>query len=56
MLILKACCGVPSCCQYHQDPLHGVVRGREDTVAMVGVFPCVGVCRCMQVAELGIVL
>ena len=56
VLIFIAFCVVPSCCQYHQDPLGGVVRGRENSVATVGVFLCVNVCRCMQVVELGIVL
>ena len=57
VLIFIACCGVRSCCQYHQDPLCGVVREREkNSVATVGVFPCVGVCRCILLAKLGIVL
>ena len=41
MLIFIACYGVPSCCQYHQDPLCGVVRGEEkNSVAKVDVFLC----------------
>ena len=48
VLIFIACSGVPSCCQYQQDPLGGVVREREkNSVATVSVFPFVGVCRCM---------
>ena len=43
-----ACYGVPSCCQYHQYSLRGVVRGREkNSLATIGVFPCVNVCWCM---------
>ena len=57
VLIFIAYCGLPSWCQYHQDPLRGVVRGREkNSVAMMGVFPCVGLCRCISVTDLGIVL
>ena len=57
MLIFIACCGVPSCFQYHQDPVRGVVRGREkNSVATVVMFLLVGGRRCMQVAELGILL
>ena len=57
MLIFIACCGVPSCFQYHQEPLRGVVRGREkNSVATVVMFLLVGGRRCMQVAELGILL
>ena len=48
MLIFIACCGVPSCCEHHQHQLGGVVRVREkNSVATVGMFACVGVCRCM---------
>ena len=48
VLIFITCCGVPSCYQYHQHQLGGVVRGREkNSVATVGVFAYMGVCLCM---------
>ena len=46
IVIFIACCGVLSCCQHNQDPVHGVISG-ENSVATVDVFALVAETRIM---------